>query len=101
MTHGRGSLRHAGYLFRAKLDQLRVGNGRKNAIGYKSSCLNPFIYGMSNKNYWRGYRKLFLPVCPRVLQASNRVTDLSDKTTDSKNVWNSRNGVRRIFVQDI
>ena len=31
-----------------------------------SSCVNPFIYGLSNKNYRLGFRKLLLPVCGRV-----------------------------------
>ena len=68
---------------------------------FVSSCLNPFIYGMSNKNYRRGYRKLFSTVCPRVFQASNRVTHLSGKT-DSESFQNTGDGGRKpIFVQEI
>ena len=40
-----------------------------------SSCVNPFIYGLSNKNYRLGFRKLLLPVCGSVkrIRSPNRV----------------------------
>ena len=43
-----------------------------------SSCLNTFIYGMSNKNYRHGYRKFFSNVCPRGCVASNEVSVPTD-----------------------
>ena len=36
-----------------------------------SSCVNPFIYGLSNKNYRLGFRKLLLPVCGIVKRIRN------------------------------
>lgn len=35
-----------------------------------SSCVNPFIYGLSNKNYRPSFWKLLTPVCGRVVQSA-------------------------------
>ena len=39
------------------------------------SCLNPFIYGLSNKNYRHGYLKILFLVCPKGRRRQNRVND--------------------------
>ena len=38
-----------------------------------SSCVNPFIYGLSNKNYRLGFRKLLLPWCYTVVRSSSQI----------------------------
>ena len=42
---------------------------------FVNSCLNPLIYGLSNKNYRRGYLKILLLVCPKGRWIQNRVKD--------------------------
>ena len=44
-------------------------------LAFISSCVNPFIYGLSNKNYRLGFRKLLLPVCGsgKCIRSPNRV----------------------------
>ena len=67
-----------------------------------SSCLNPFIYGMSNKNYRRGYRKLLLNTCPTVCLALNKVSDESG-VSDSEVLEHEHSAsfIRRIFVREM
>ena len=38
-----------------------------------SSCVNPFIYGLSNRNYRLGFRKLLLPACNRVVRSASQI----------------------------
>ena len=40
---------------------------------FVNSCLNPFIYGLSNKNYRLGYRKILLSVCPRRIRGGRNI----------------------------
>jgi len=42
---------------------------------FVNSCLNPFIYGLSNKNYRHGYLKILFLVCPKGRGRQNRVND--------------------------
>ena len=42
---------------------------------FVNSCLNPLIYGLSNKNYRHGYLKILLWVCPKGRWGQNRVND--------------------------
>ena len=42
---------------------------------FVNSCLNPLIYGLSNKNYRRGYLKILLLVCPKGRWIQNKVKD--------------------------
>ena len=42
---------------------------------FVNSCLNPLIYGLSNKNYSQGYLKILLLVCPKGRWRRNRVKD--------------------------
>ena len=42
---------------------------------FVNSCLNPFIYGLSNKNYRHGYLKILFLVCPKRRWGQNRVKD--------------------------
>ena len=42
---------------------------------FVNSCLNPFIYGLSNKNYRRGYLKILFLVCPKGRWSRSRVAD--------------------------
>ena len=41
---------------------------------FVNSCVNPLIYGLSNKNYRSGYLKILFLVCPK-LSNENRVED--------------------------
>ncbi|XP_078372877.1 melatonin receptor type 1B-like [Oculina patagonica] len=38
-----------------------------------SSCLNPFIYGLSNRNYRVGFQKILCPKCNRVIQSTRKL----------------------------
>ena len=41
---------------------------------FVSSCLNPYIYGLSNRSYRRGFQKVLLSVCPQCIRGDkNRV----------------------------
>lgn len=42
---------------------------------FVNSCLNPLIYGLSNKNYRRGYLKILFWGCPKGRCRQNRVAD--------------------------
>ena len=42
---------------------------------FVNSCMNPFIYGLSNKNYRRGYQKIFMFLMCR--RARNRTVPMS------------------------
>ena len=42
---------------------------------FVNSCLNPFIYGLSNKNYRHGYLKILSPICSKGSRCGNRVED--------------------------
>lgn len=50
-----------------------------------NSCLNPFIYGLSNGNYRRGYKQILLSLFPRCIKGDeNRVTELTNPGTSSQ-----------------
>ena len=53
---------------------------------FVNSCLNPFIYGLTNKNYLRGYQKIFMFFmrCSKVRRSRNEVTP----ATEVENVTN-------------
>ena len=36
-------------------------------LTFATSCVNPVIYGLSNKNYRRSYKKILFLMCPRIL----------------------------------
>ena len=36
-------------------------------LAFIASCVNPFIYGLSNKNYRQRYREILFAMCPKVL----------------------------------
>ena len=38
-----------------------------------SSCVNPFIYGLSNKNYQHGFRRFLFPFCNNALGNTNQL----------------------------
>lgn len=42
-------------------------------LTFMTLCVNPIVYGMSNKNYQQRYRRLLFALCPRSLRNSNRV----------------------------
>jgi len=42
-------------------------------LNFISTCVNPFIYGMSNKHYRHHYRKILFAMCPRALGEGARV----------------------------
>ena len=48
---------------------------------FVNSCLNPLIYGLSNKNYRHGYLKILLWVCPKGRRGQNRVKDVRTLNT--------------------
>ena len=35
-----------------------------------NSCVNPIVYGLSNKSYRHSYKKILFALCPRVLESS-------------------------------
>ena len=41
-----------------------------SALTFVNSCVNPFVYGLSNKNYRQRYRQILFPIFPRVLRKS-------------------------------
>ena len=53
---------------------------------FVNSCLNPFIYGLSNKNYRHGYQKIFMFLfcCAKARRGGNRI----EPATDVENVTN-------------
>ena len=53
---------------------------------FVNSCLNPFIYGLSNKNYRQGYKKIFMLLfcCAKARRGGNKV----ESTTDAENPTN-------------
>ena len=55
---------------------------------FVSSCLNPFIYGLSNKNYRRGFRNILFTICPKVL-SKNKVTGTFTSSTTKKQEENN------------
>lgn len=65
---------------------------------FVSSCVNPFIYGISNKNYRGGYLKILFSVCPKRIANKRFENDVEDKrdatytlqTFESK-FWSLRN----------
>ncbi|XP_078375596.1 QRFP-like peptide receptor [Oculina patagonica] len=40
---------------------------------FVNSCLNPFIYGLSNKNYRDGYLKILVSICSKGRRGGNRI----------------------------
>ena len=44
-------------------------------LAFVNSCLNPLIYGLSNKNYRHGYLKILFLVCPKGRWRKNKVKD--------------------------
>ena len=42
-----------------------------------SSCVNPFIYGLSNRNYRLGFRKTLFPVCSSVVRSASQILSRS------------------------
>ena len=39
-----------------------------SALTFANSCINPFVYGLSNPNYRQRYRQIQLSMCPKVLR---------------------------------
>ena len=39
-----------------------------SALTFANSCVNPFVYGLSNPNYRQRYRQIQLAMCPKVLR---------------------------------
>ena len=46
-------------------------------LTFITTCSNPFIYGLSNKNYHQRYRKILFAMCPRALGSGARVEDIN------------------------
>ena len=64
-----------------------------------NSCLNPFIYGMSNQNYRRGYQKIFgsLMCCRKLNSSSNMITPGSCKSRSTEHENAHENGAESCF----
>ena len=64
-----------------------------------NSCLNPFIYGMSNQNYRRGYQKIFgsLMCCRKLNSSSNMITPGSCKSRSTEHENAHENGGESCF----
>ena len=59
-------------------------------LPFINSCVNPFIYGLSNKNYRHHYRKILFAMCPRVLGERTMVVRVH--TTDGPRPVTQRTG---------
>jgi len=55
-------------------------------LTFISTCVNPFIYGLTNKNYRHRYRKILFAMCPRALGEGARVVrvDTADRVLHSQ-----------------
>ncbi|KAJ7363444.1 hypothetical protein OS493_009598 [Desmophyllum pertusum] len=49
-----------------------------------SSCLNPFIYGLSNKNYRLGFQKMLCPKCSTYIQSTRKIMSRRIETKRSE-----------------
>ena len=47
-------------------------------LTFITSCVNPIIYGLSNKNYRHRYRKILFAMCPKVLGETARVASVDN-----------------------
>ena len=47
-------------------------------LTFITTCINPFIYGLSNKNYHQHYRKVLFTMCPRAMGNGARVEGIND-----------------------
>ncbi|XP_022783056.1 melatonin receptor type 1A-like [Stylophora pistillata] len=57
---------------------------------FVSSCVNPFIYGISNKNYRRGYLKILFSVCPKAIAKKRFQNGIEDERGASRQTFESR-----------
>ena len=46
-------------------------------LTFLTTCINPFIYGLSNKNYHQHYRKVLFTMCPRAMGNGARVEGIN------------------------
>ena len=49
-----------------------------SALTFANSCVNPFVYGLSNPNYRQRYRQIQLCMCPKVRLWEGRVDPASE-----------------------
>ena len=63
------------FLLLAYAGKTELGNTTHKALEiliYVSSCVNPVIYGLSNKNYRQSYKKVMFALCPKVFGGGAR-----------------------------
>ena len=46
-------------------------------LTFITTCINPFIYGLSNKNYHQRYRKILFAMCPTAMGNGAKVEDVN------------------------
>ena len=44
-----------------------------SALTFVNSCVNPFVYGLSNRNFRQRYKQILFAICPRRRRRVNRV----------------------------
>lgn len=49
-----------------------------SVLTFMTLCINPFIYGLSNKNYQQRYKKMAIALCPRGLRGSDKVVVITN-----------------------
>ena len=55
---------------------------------FVNSCLNPLIYGLSNKNYRRGYQNIFIFLfcCAKARRGGNKIEPATDAEDGTNNI---------------
>ncbi|KAJ7363445.1 hypothetical protein OS493_009599 [Desmophyllum pertusum] len=67
-----------------------------------SSCLNPFIYGLSNKNYRLGFQKMLCPKCNAFIQGKRNImsrrihSEVGTKRSEVSNLEDHRSAVEEM-----
>ncbi|XP_078375341.1 melatonin receptor type 1A-like [Oculina patagonica] len=51
---------------------------------FVNSCVNPFIYGLSNKNYRLGYRKILLSICPLRIRSGRNIVQALETSNEQQ-----------------
>lgn len=72
-----------------------AGKARSDTLLHKSTslltflttCINPFIYGLSNKNYQERYRNILCALCPKQLVESPRVENIETASSKGSQQW--------------
>ena len=80
----------------AMAGKTRLGTNLHHVLSilvFVNSCLNPFIYGLSNKNYRFGFWKILLSVCSRSIRDGRNTVSASETSTKQQNAKFPRPGL--------